>query len=76
LRHKKGVVVAAASAGVPFSQQGRLQAGDVIYSINGKPVDNLADLNAAMAAFKQGAPAVVQLERAGVLMFVSFRIEK
>jgi serine protease Do len=76
LRGKGGVVVAAASAGVPFSQQGRLQAGDVIYSINGKPVGNLADLTSAMAAFTPGAPAVVHLQRAGVLMYVSFRVEK
>ena len=76
LRRKNGVVVAAASAGVPFSQQGRLQAGDVIYAINGKPVESLADLTAALATFKPGAPAVVHLERGGTLMFVSFRIEK
>jgi serine protease Do len=76
LRLTKGVVVAAASAGVPFSQQGRLQAGDVIYSINGKAVESLADLNAALSTFKPGAPAVVHLERSGTLMFVAFRVER
>jgi serine protease Do len=76
LRRKTGVVVAAASAGVPFSQQGRLQAGDVIYSINGKPVGSIADLTGALGTFKPGTPAVVHLERAGTLMYVAFRVER
>jgi serine protease Do len=76
LRRPKGVVVSTVTAAIPFSQQGRLQPGDAIYALNGKSVDSVADLNAAAAALGPRTAAVVQLERAGVLMYVSFRLEK
>ena len=38
LRHDKGVVVGSVSPEAPFSQQGRIQAGDVIYALNSRPV--------------------------------------
>jgi S1-C subfamily serine protease len=75
LRRDKGVVVATVSAAIPYSQQGRLQPGDVIYAINGKPVDTLADLNAAASALKPGTAAVLHIERAGTLMYLAFRVE-
>jgi S1-C subfamily serine protease len=75
LRRKTGVVVAAVSAAIPFSHQGRLEAGDVIYSLNGKTVDTVNELNTVAAALKPGTAAVVQLERDGVLMFMAFRVE-
>ncbi len=49
LRRQRGVVVASVSHVMPYSQQGRLQPGDVIYSLNGKVVETVADLNAAAA---------------------------
>ena len=67
LRRQKGVVVATVSQQVPYSQQGRLQPGDVIYSLNGKTIETVADLNAAAAQFKPGAAVVLHLERAGTL---------
>ena len=76
LRRDKGAVVATVSTVVPYSQQGRLQAGDVIYSLNGKVVQNVADLNAVAAELKPGAAAVLQLERSGTLMFLAFRVER
>jgi serine protease Do len=76
LRRDKGVVVATVSSGSPFSQQGRLQPGDVIHALNGKPVDTVADLNAAAAALTPGSAAVLHLERAGGLMYLSFRAER
>jgi hypothetical protein len=33
VRRERGAVVATVSASAPFSQQGRLQPGDVIYSL-------------------------------------------
>jgi serine protease Do len=76
VRHDKGVVVATVSSAIPFSQQGRLQPGDLIYSLNGTPVANITDLNTAAAALKPGSAAVLHLERAGVLMYLSFRVER
>jgi serine protease Do len=76
LRRKSGVVVAAVSSSIPFSHQGRLEPGDVIYSLNGKTVETVADLNTMATALKPGSAAVLQLERGGVLMFMAFRVER
>ena len=76
LRRPKGVVVSTVTAAIPFSQQGRLQPGDVIYALNGTTVESVADLNAATAALGPRKAAVIQLERRGMLMFLSFRLEK
>lgn len=76
LRRETGVVVARVSAAAPYSQQGRLRPGDVIYSLNGSPIENVAALNAAAAALEPGTPAVLQLEREGVLMYLAFRVER
>ncbi len=75
LRRNKGVVVATVSAATPFSQQGRLQPGDVIYSLNGRAVESVADLNTAAGALKPSA-MVLQLERSGMLMYLAFRAER
>jgi serine protease Do len=76
LRRDKGAVVATVSPIVPYSQQGRLQAGDVIYSLNGKMVESVADLNDIGGQLKPGTPAVLHLERSGTLMFIAFRVER
>jgi serine protease DegQ len=75
LRRPKGAVVATVSHQVPYSQQGKLQPGDVIYSLNGKAIETVADLNAA-AELKPGTAAVLHLERAGTLIYLAFRMEK
>ena len=75
LRRQRGVVVASVSHQAPYSQQGRLQPGDVIYSLNGKAVETVADLNAAAAELKPGVAAVLHLERAGTLIYFAFRTE-
>ena len=75
LRRDKGVVVASVSAEAPFSQQGRLQAGDVILALNGKPIASIADLKAAAARLEPGTAAALQIEREGALMYVAFRVE-
>jgi serine protease Do len=76
LRRQKGVVVATTSSAAPFSQQGRLQPGDVIYTLNGRAVESIVDLNAAVATLTPGTPAVLQLERQGTLMYLAFRLER
>jgi serine protease Do len=75
LRRDKGVVVARVSADAPYSQQGRLQAGDVIYALNGQAIESIADLKAAAENLKPGSAAALQLERDGSLMYFAFRVE-
>jgi serine protease Do len=76
IRRKAGVVVAAVSSAIPFSHQGRLAPGDVIYALNGKPAESVGDLNTLAASLKPGAAAVLQLERGGMLMFMAFRVDR
>jgi serine protease Do len=75
LRRDKGVVVASVSPEAPFSQQGRLEPGDVIYALNGRPIGTIAELVAATEALKPGAAAVLQVERDSELMYLAFRVE-
>ncbi len=76
LRGDKGVVVALVAADSPYSQQGRLEAGDVIYAINGAPIDGVERLRAALAALSPNAPFVLTVERDKTLLFLSFKVER
>src|SRR4029453_976725 len=66
LRGDKGIVVALVAVGTPYSQQGRLAQGDVIYAVNGKPVDGVENLKKTLAALPQNAPFVLHVEREGI----------
>jgi serine protease Do len=76
LRRDRGAVIARVAPDAPFSQQGRLMPGDVVYELNGRTIANAADLRAAADALKPGAAAVLHLEREGILHYVSFRTER
>ncbi len=76
LRRDKGAVIARIAPDAPFSQQGRLMPGDVIYALNGKTIESAADLRTVTATLKPSSAAVLQVEREGVLLYVAFRIEK
>ena len=76
LRFSRGVVVATVGTETPFSHQGRLQPGDVIYSVNGKAIESVEQLKAALDALKPNVAAVVQIEREGVLRYLAFRVER
>jgi serine protease Do len=75
LRLAKGAVIARVTPEAPVSQQGRLAAGDVIYAVNGAPVDGVASLQAALGAVKPSMPVVLHLEREQRLMYLAFRLE-
>ena len=75
LRRDKGAVIARVTPEAPFSQQGRLAPGDVIYGLNGKTIDGVATLKTALATLKPGAAAVLHIEREGTLMYIAFRVE-
>jgi S1-C subfamily serine protease len=74
LRGKTGAVVVRVAADAPFSQQGRLEPGDVIYAINGKAIGSGADLRAASEGLKSSTAVVLHVEREGILMYLSSRI--
>jgi serine protease Do len=76
LRRTSAAIVAAVSADTPFSQQGRLQAGDAIYALNGQNISGIADLKSAVSALKPGSAAVLQIERESRLMYLAFRVER
>ena len=75
LRRETGVVIAAVSNDTPYSQQGQLRAGDVIYAVNGKSIASVAELKAAAAQLKPNDATVLQIEREGGLMYISFRVD-
>jgi serine protease Do len=74
-RVPSGVVVASTVAGAIDSRDGGFAAGDVLYAVNGTPVLGLAGLRAALERFESGDAVVVQLERRGQLMYLTFTIE-
>ena len=76
VRRQKGAVVARVTPDTPYSQQGRLQPGDVIYALNGKPVTSVDDLKSAASELKPSAAAVLMIERESTLMYLAFRVER
>jgi serine protease Do len=76
LRRKSGVVVVRPTADAPYSQQGALESGDVIHSLNGRDIANIDGAKAALAAVKIGSAVVLQVEREGSLLYVAFRTQR
>jgi serine protease Do len=74
LRKQYGIVVAARMTDAPY-WTAQLQPGDVIHSINGKIVQSVAELRAAVTSLKSGAPVALQIERLGRLSYFTFELE-
>ncbi len=74
LRIPSGVIVVGRAADLLMADTG-LQAGDVIHSVNGVAVDSMDALRTLLNGLKTGDPCVLQVERDGGLMYVSFEIE-
>jgi serine protease Do len=74
LRHPWGVVVAAGSV-QGLNVGTALQAGDVLYSVNGVPVTSVVALKKRLAEFKPGDTPVLQIERSSRLMYVVIELE-
>ena len=73
LRGSGGVLVAALTAAEgPTSE---LAPGDVIYSVNNRPVRSLGDLRIALAGLRFGDSVVLQVERQGELSYRAFEAE-
>jgi serine protease Do len=75
VRVPSGVVVVSTEANAIDPRDGGLAAGDVIFSLNGKLIADLAELRTALERLTSGDPVVLQLERRGELMFLAFSIE-
>ncbi|MGH9972199.1 MAG: trypsin-like peptidase domain-containing protein [Pyrinomonadaceae bacterium] len=71
LRIPSGVIVAAKAADSNVDVS--LATGDVIHAINGTSVDTIASLRSALDRLKPNTSTVLQIEREGRLMFVTFR---
>jgi serine protease Do len=74
LRIPSGVIVVGRAVDLITPETG-LQAGDVIHQLNTVPIDSTQTLRATGDKLKAGDPAVLQIEREGELMFVSFEME-
>jgi serine protease Do len=73
LRITSGVLVAAHEQEVPGAG-GPLIVGDVIHAVNGFAVRSLDGLRVIVDGIKAGSEIVMQIERGGQLMFVTFPI--
>ena len=69
LRFNTGVIVAARTQGNTGSSAGP-QPGDVIYSVNGKRVDDVTALRSALQQLKADQPLVLQIQRQGLLSYM------
>jgi serine protease Do len=76
VRRQKGAVVARVTPDSPYSQQGHLQPGDVIYALNGQIVRSADDLKVFAGQLKPGAAAVLLIERESTMMYFAFRVER
>src|SRR6201987_5626840 len=75
LRNRFGVVVAAKESEGAYIGEGPLP-GDVIYSVNGTPVDSVDSLRLALDVLKNADALVLQVERLGSLRFVALETDK
>jgi serine protease Do len=74
VRSSGGVVVLARTSG-PNALKAKLQAGDIIRSLNAAPMDSVEQLRTAVRELKSGDPVVLQIERDEKLQYVDFEMD-
>jgi serine protease Do len=74
VRSTGGVVVLAKTSG-PNALKAKLQAGDIIRSLNATPMDSVEQLRTAVRELNSGDPVVLQIERDEKLQYVDFEID-
>jgi serine protease Do len=74
LRIPSGVVVVGRAADLILPDTG-LQAGDIVHKLNTTSIDSVEGLRTAVGAVKAGEAVVLQVERDGGLLYVSFEME-
>jgi serine protease Do len=75
LRIPSGVIVVGRAADLIMPDTG-LQAADVIHQLNTTHIDSMETLRTTVGALKPGDPVVLQVERDGGLLYVSFELEQ
>jgi len=73
LRKKKGVMVASRNADGPILEE-EFKTGDVIYSVNDRPVTGIESLRQIIKKLHSGDPVAVQVERGGHLRYLAFEL--
>jgi serine protease Do len=73
-RTRSGVLIAGLLSGEPATLA-NLLVGDVITSVNGKPVNDKQQLQQDLSTFKVGETIVLEIERRGVTQYVAFEME-
>jgi len=74
LRIPSGVLVVGRAANLILADSG-LQAGDIVHRLNMISIDSVDGLRSATLTLKPGDPIVLQVEREGELMYLSFEME-
>jgi serine protease Do len=69
-----GVVVVGRAANLIVSDSG-VQTGDIIHSLNTKPIDSVQTLRKVVHELKSGDAVVLQIERDGGLQYLPFEME-
>ena len=73
-RSTSGVLVVAQTSG-PNAQKAKLQAGDIIRSLNTTPMDSLGQLKSVVRELSSGDPVVLQIERDGAFQYLDFEMD-
>jgi serine protease DegQ len=71
-RSTNGIYVFATTPGTASG----LTAGDVIASLNATPVASMQELRGAIAELPDSKPAVLQIERNGLFVYIEWEVEK
>jgi serine protease Do len=74
LRLPDGVLVIARAAQLIGPETG-LKTGDLIHSVNGRPIDSVDSLRTALKDLKPNSPVVLQVERDGGLQWLAFEMD-
>lgn len=75
LRLPSGVIVIGRIRQEPDGAETGLTAGDVIHTVNGTSVTSLNQIRQMLATVKAQGPVVLQIERNGRLMFLTFELD-
>jgi serine protease Do len=73
--HSSGGVVVVAQTSRPNAPKARLQAGDIIRSLNATRMDSVEQLRTAVRALNSGDPVVLQIERGEKLQYIDFEMD-
>ena len=74
-RASGGLLVVARTSSAAADEV-NLKTGDILYYANTSKLNSIADLKDFMKALKSGDAVVLQIERNGLLNFLSFRFEE